>query len=72
MSYINFCFTNFGIVMPAFDDAADAEALKVMQGLYPDRRILQVPSLDIVEGGGGLHCITMQQPSGTPLKPERF
>jgi agmatine deiminase len=72
MSYINFCFTNFGIVMPAFDDAADAEALKVMQGLYPDRRILQVPSLDIVEGGGGLHCITMQQPSGTPLKPERI
>jgi agmatine deiminase len=72
MSYINFCFTNFGIVMPAFDDAADADALKVMQGLYPDRRILQVPSLDIVEGGGGLHCITMQQPSGTPLKPERF
>ena len=72
MSYINFCFTNHGLVLPSFDDPSDAKAVEIMQKVYPDRRIVQVPSLHIVEGGGGLHCITMQQPSGTPLKPERF
>lgn len=72
MSYINFCFTNYGLVLPSFDDPRDAEAMSVMQKIFPDRRIVQVPSLDIVEGGGGLHCITMQQPAGKPLKPERF
>lgn len=71
MSYINFCFANYGLVLPSFDDPRDAEAVSVMQKVFPDRRIVQVPSLDIVEGGGGLHCITMQQPAGTPLKPER-
>ena len=71
MSYINFYYTNFGIVMPSFDDEADVVALKIMEKTFPDRRIVQVPTLDIVQGGGGIHCITQQQPAGDVLKVER-
>jgi agmatine deiminase len=70
MSYINFYFANYGIVMPAFDDPVDATALAVMEKTFPDRRIVQVPSLDIVEGGGGIHCITQQQPAGRALRAD--
>jgi agmatine deiminase len=70
MSYINFTFANYGIVMPSFDDAMDAKAAEVMAKVFPDRRIVQVPTLDIVQGGGGIHCITQQQPAGRPLPPE--
>ena len=72
MSYINFYFASYGIVMPSFDDPMDGVALEIMEKAFPDRRIVQVPALDIVEGGGGIHCITQQQPAGRALPPERF
>jgi agmatine deiminase len=56
--------------MPSFDDPMDAVAAEVMEKTFPDRRIVQVPALDIVEGGGGIHCITQQQPAGRALKAE--
>jgi agmatine deiminase len=68
MSYINFYFANYGIVMPSFDDPMDAVALEIMEKAFPDRRIVQVEALDIVQGGGGIHCITQQQPAGSPLR----
>jgi len=71
MSYVNFYFTNYGVVMPAFDDPADAEAAAIMAKVFADRRIVQVPALDIVQGGGGIHCITQQQPAGAPVTPTR-
>jgi agmatine deiminase len=71
LSYVNFCFTNYGLVMPAFDDPADADAASTMARVFPDRRIVQVPALDIVQGGGGIHCITQQQPAGRPVTPVR-
>jgi agmatine deiminase len=72
MSYINFYFANYGIVMPSFDDPMDAVTLKIMEKAFPDRRIVQVEALDIVEGGGGIHCITQQQPAGHALSPEGY
>jgi len=53
--------------MPSFDDPMDEVAAKIMAATFPDRRIVQVPASDIVEGGGGIHCITQQQPAGNAL-----
>jgi len=64
LSYTNLYIANGGVVMPAFDDPADEEALRVVRRLYPDRRVTTVPAVDIVRGGGGIHCITQQQPRG--------
>lgn len=64
LSYTNFYPANGGVVLPAFEDPMDAVAHGLFRRLYPDREIVQVPALDIVRGGGGIHCITQQQPVG--------
>ncbi|MEZ5647448.1 MAG: agmatine deiminase family protein [Alphaproteobacteria bacterium] len=64
LSYINFYFANGGIILPSFDDATDAAAYQKLQRACPDRQIVQVPAQAIVEGGGGIHCITQQMPRG--------
>ncbi len=62
-SYINFYVANGGVVMPAFGCREDSDAVRVAADLFPDRAIIQVPADPIVVGGGGIHCITQQQPA---------
>ncbi len=62
-SYVNFYLPNGGVVMPAFGDANDEKARAVLADCFPGRDILQIDALDIVEGGGGIHCITQQEPA---------
>jgi agmatine deiminase len=62
-SYINFYLPNGGVVMPSFDDPQDEAARAVLAACFPDRDILQIDALDIVQGGGGIHCITQQEPA---------
>jgi agmatine deiminase len=61
-SYINFYFVNGGAIVPVFGDAHDAEALRQLQDLLPERRLVGVPAHEILLGGGNIHCITQQQP----------
>lgn len=63
-SYVNFYLPNGGVVMPAFDDPNDERARAVIADCFPGRDILQIDALDIVEGGGGIHCLTQQEPAG--------
>jgi agmatine deiminase len=63
LSYINFVFTNGGLIMPSFGDANDGPAFRIFNGLFPDRKIIQLLADDLVIGGGGLHCITQQEPA---------
>lgn len=65
LSYINFYLANQGIVMPAFGyPQYDKAAYDLFTKLFPNRRITQLHALDIFAGGGGIHCITQQQPRG--------
>jgi agmatine deiminase len=64
-SYVNFYLPNSGVVMPSFDDPNDEKARSVLADCFPDRDILQIDALDIVEGGGGIHCITQQEPASS-------
>ena len=55
--------------MPSFGAPDhDAEAAAIMARAFPGREIVQVPALDIFGGGGGIHCITQQQPSPEALR----
>lgn len=64
LSHINFYIANGAVVAPCFDDPADVAAADALHTAFPERRIVQLPALDIVRGGGGIHCITQQQPKG--------
>ena len=63
VSYVNFYIANGGIVMPGYGIERDAVARKTIENLFPDRRVSQVNISHIAGGGGGIHCITQQQPS---------
>ena len=60
--YINFYIANGGIVVPVFDDPADAPAVEALERAFPDRVVMPVPGIDIVRSGGSIHCITQQEP----------
>ncbi len=63
LSYINFYLANKGIVMPAFGyEAYDKAAYQLFTQLFPSYQISQIDALDVFAGGGGIHCITQQQP----------
>ena len=61
-SYVNFYLVNGGVIMPAFGDKNDEQARSILAQCFPDRDIMQIDALDIVQGGGGIHCITQQEP----------
>ena len=62
-SYVNFYLCNDGLVMPSFDDPHDGAARATLADCFPGRDIRVIPALDIVAGGGGIHCITQQEPA---------
>jgi agmatine deiminase len=61
-SYVNAYLANGAVVVPGYGYARDPEAVETYERLYPDREVVQVPIHDIAVGGGGVHCITQQQP----------
>jgi agmatine deiminase len=61
-SYVNFYLCNGGVVVPSFNDPHDQIALDTLQRLLPKRKVLGVPTREILLGGGNIHCITQQQP----------
>lgn len=38
-------------------------AQKVLTEVFTDRKVVAVPSREILLGGGNIHCITQQQPA---------
>ncbi|WP_432063631.1 agmatine deiminase family protein [Streptomyces sp. C10-9-1] len=61
-SYINHYVCNGGVVLCAFDDPRDEIAAGILRRVYPDRTVTLVDARPIFAGGGGVHCITQQQP----------
>lgn len=61
-SYVNFYISNGNIIMPGFGDPADETAKEILQGLFPEREVVQIYARDILIGGGNIHCITQQIP----------
>ena len=61
-SYVNFSFVNGGVVLCAFDDPKDEETASIFRRLFNDREVVSVDAVPIFMGGGGVHCITQQEP----------
>ncbi len=62
-SYINFYLANGAVVMPLLDRRTDRAAASRIKRLFPGRRVVGVPSREILLGGGNIHCLTQQVPA---------
>ena len=62
LTYANFLVVNRAVLVPTYDDPADARALAVIGAAFPGREAVPVPSLPLVLQHGSLHCATMQIP----------
>ncbi len=63
--YPNYYVCNGAVIGAEFgDDKADAEAKKILEQLYPGRKVVSLNVDPIGEAGGGIHCSTQQQPKG--------
>jgi len=61
-SYINHYVLNHAVLLCSFDDPADKEAKALLREVYPGREIVLLNATELFARGGGIHCITQQQP----------
>jgi agmatine deiminase len=61
-SYINHLVVNDGVIACSFDDPNDEQAVSILADVYPGRRVVSVDARELFARGGGIHCITQQQP----------
>ncbi|SHG54572.1 agmatine deiminase [Jatrophihabitans endophyticus] len=66
-SYVNHVLVNGAVIACAFDDPHDVEAVAVLRDAYPGREVVTVDARPLFERGGGIHCITQQQPAVPPV-----
>lgn len=64
--YVNYYIVNGAVIAPEFGDRkADAKCKQVLQKLFPRREVVQLNIDVIAAGGGGIHCVTQQEPAST-------
>jgi agmatine deiminase len=63
-TYANFLIINGAVLLPNYDLPQDAEALKILAAVFPDREVIGINCRALIEQHGSLHCITMQYPEG--------
>jgi agmatine deiminase len=61
--YCNFYIANGCVIVPQFEDPADAPAIDLLRSLFHGREVIGLPARDLVWGLGAFHCITQQEPA---------
>jgi agmatine deiminase len=62
-SYVNHLVVDGGVVACGFgEERADARARSILAEAYPGRKVVTVDARELFARGGGIHCITQQQP----------
>ena len=59
-SYANFLISNGAVVYPTYKDPHDKKVGEILREIFPDREVIPVGCLPLIEQGGSLHCSTMQ------------
>ena len=59
-TYANFLICNDALIYPSYGDKNDKIVHEIFKGLFPDKEIIPINCLKLIEQGGSLHCSTMQ------------
>jgi agmatine deiminase len=62
-SHMNFTITNGAILVPTYDERFSLVALAELRPLFPGRKVIGLPALNILRGGGSFHCMTREIPA---------
>lgn len=62
-SYINHYVLNDAVLLCAFDEKRDKDVKAMLKDVYPGREIVLLDARELFARGGGIHCITQQQPA---------
>jgi agmatine deiminase len=62
-SYLNYLVTNNIVLLPAFGNANDAPAQRLLASCFPQHRVIPIPVVSLTAEGGAIHCVTQQQPA---------
>jgi agmatine deiminase len=69
-SYANFYIANGLVVVPTFRSGKDERAMRIIEAVFPDRKVVGIDSTDIIWGLGSFHCLSQQEPRvETPKNP---
>jgi len=63
-SYANFLIINQAVLVPVYNDPVDRQVLAMLQQCFPEREIVAINCLPLIQQYGSLHCATMQLPEG--------
>jgi agmatine deiminase len=60
--YANFYIANEVVLVPVYGNIEDERAKGILAEHFPDRDIIGIETLGLIEDGGSIHCVTQQQP----------
>ena len=68
-TYANFLIMNGAVLVPTYNQPdLDAEAMRLIGEVFPDREIVGIDCRSVIKQHGSLHCCTMQYPVGVSEK----
>ena len=50
------------ILMPTYNSPKDEIAIKIMESIFPDKKVVGINCISLIKQHGSLHCVTMQYP----------
>lgn len=63
-TYANFLVINDAVLLPVYNQGKDQLAIDALSECFPEREIIAINCLPLIQQFGSLHCVTMQLPNG--------
>jgi agmatine deiminase len=62
-AYSNYLIANNLVLVPVFGHANDQRALAIIAEHFPDREVIGIEVVALIEHGGAIGCVTQPQPA---------